>query len=99
MREFVLLNPGPANTTEAVRRALVTPDLCHREEEFFAVMREVREELTRLAGGEGTHRTVVLTGSGTAALEATICSVIEEGRALLVVDNGVYGDRIRRMAE
>ena len=99
MREFVLLNPGPANTTETVRRALVTPDLCHREEEFFAVMREVREELTRLAGGEGTHRTVILTGSGTAALEATICSVIEEGRALLVIDNGVYGDRIRRMAE
>ena len=99
MKEFVLLNPGPANTTETVRQALVTPDLCHREEEFFAVMREVREELARLAGGEGTHRTVILTGSGTAAVEATICSVVEEGRALLVIDNGVYGDRMRRMAE
>jgi len=99
MSDFVLLNPGPANTTETVRRALVTPDLCHREAEFFAVMREVREELCRLAGGEGTHRTVILTGSGTAAVEATICSVIEEGRSLLVIENGVYGDRIRRMAE
>lgn len=99
MREFVLLNPGPANTTETVRRALVTPDLCHREEEFFAVMREVRGALVRLAGGEGTHRAVMVTGSGTAAVEATICSVVEEGRTLLVVDNGVYGDRMRRIAE
>jgi 2-aminoethylphosphonate-pyruvate transaminase len=99
MKEFTLLNPGPANTTETVRRALVTPDLCHREVEFFGVMREIREELTRLAGGEGSHRAVILTGSGTAAVEATICSVLEEGRGLLVIDNGVYGDRIRRMAE
>ena len=29
--EWILLNPGPANTTASVKQALVTPDLCHRE--------------------------------------------------------------------
>jgi aspartate aminotransferase-like enzyme len=53
-QEWVLLNPGPGNTTRAVREALVTPDLCHREAEFFAVMRECREALARLRG-EAMH--------------------------------------------
>ncbi len=46
-REWVLLNPGPANTSLRVRRALLTPDLCHREPEFFQVMRDCRERLVR----------------------------------------------------
>jgi len=34
-RPWVLLKAGPANTTTTVRQALMTPDLCHREPEFF----------------------------------------------------------------
>ena len=48
-REWILLNPGPANTSRSVREALVMPDLCHREPEFFEMMRECRE-LPRPAG-------------------------------------------------
>ena len=97
-REWILLNPGPANTSPRVRRALVTPDLCHREPEFFAVMRECRERLVRLAGCADTFAAVLLTGSGTAAVEATVCSVVPPDRSLLVVSNGVYGDRLVRIA-
>ncbi|MFN3651159.1 MAG: 2-aminoethylphosphonate aminotransferase [Armatimonadota bacterium] len=95
---LILLNPGPAGTTPTVRQALLTPDLCHREPEFFAVMREVRDQITDLAGGGSEWSTVVFTGSGTAAVEATVTSVVPPDRKLLVIDNGVYGDRIRRMA-
>jgi 2-aminoethylphosphonate aminotransferase len=103
LRQYVLLNPGPACTTPTVRQALVTPDLCHREPEFFQVMREIREDLAELAGG-GTGReaewsTVIFSGSGTAAVEAAVTSVVPTGRSLLVIDNGVYGDRIRQMAQ
>ena len=98
MRDYVLLNPGPANTTRTVREALVTPDLCHREPEFFQVMREVRDEITDLAGGGDEFSTVIFSGSGTAAVEAAICSIPGPDEKLLVVDNGVYGDRIRQIA-
>lgn len=98
-QEWVLLNPGPGNTTRAVREALITPDLCHREPEFFAVMRECREALARLAGGGDAFTAVCLTGSGTAAVEATLCSVIPQDRAVLIVDNGVYGRRMVQMAK
>ena len=98
LKQYVLLNPGPACTTPAVRQALVTPDLCHREPEFYAVMRQVREEIADLAGGGKEWSTVIFSGSGTAAVEATVTSVVPPDRKLLVIDNGVYGDRIRQIA-
>jgi len=97
-REWILLNPGPANTSPRVRQALVMPDLCHREPEFFEVMRDVRQRLVAGLGVASTHAAVLFTGSGTAAVEAAIASVVPPERALLVVDNGVYGDRMRRIA-
>jgi len=98
LKQYVLLNPGPACTTQTVREALLTPDLCHREPEFFAVMRGVRDDLAELAGGGREWSTVLFSGSGTAAVEATVSSVVPPDRGLLVIDNGVYGDRMRRMA-
>jgi 2-aminoethylphosphonate-pyruvate transaminase len=97
-REWILLNPGPANTTRSVREALVMPDLCHRESEFFDVMRECRQRLTRLAGCSERFAAVLFTGSGSAAVEAAVCSALPRDRALLVVSNGVYGDRLVRIA-
>src|SRR2546426_12122825 len=90
-REWPLLTPGPANTTPTVRAALVMPDLCHREPEFFDMMRRCRAELARLAGCGSDWTAVLFTGSGTAAVEAAICSAVPGGRALAVVDN--RGDR------
>src|SRR5262249_31300641 len=98
MREWVLLNPGPANTTTSVRQALVMPDLCHREPECFEMMRSVRQRLVRLSGADDDFTAVVLGGSGTAAVEAAIAPAVPPGRGLLVVDNGVYGDRMARIA-
>jgi 2-aminoethylphosphonate-pyruvate transaminase len=97
-REWILLNPGPANTSRSVREALVMPDLCHREPEFFEMMRECRERLVRLAGCPDRFAAVLFTGSGTAAVEAAVCSAVPKDRALLVVNNGVYGDRLTRIA-
>src|SRR3989442_1442475 len=71
-REWILLNPGPANTTATVRAALVMPDLCHREPEDFDMMRRCRAEVTRLAGCGTDWTTGLFTGSGTAAGQAPL---------------------------
>src|SRR5712691_8640551 len=104
-REWILLNPGPANTTATVRQALVMPDLCHREPEFSQIMRSCRDRLIRLACPGDSARgelardwtAVVFTGSGTAAVEAALASAIPPDGGVLVVDNGVYGDRMLRI--
>ena len=98
-KEWVLLNPGPANTTATVKQALVGPDLCHREPEFFQVMRQCREDLVRLSGAGAGFVAVIFTGSGTAAVEATLCSAIPRDRGVLIVDNGVYGRRMAQIAK
>ena len=90
-REWILLNPGPANTSRSVREALVMADLCHREPEFFEMMGECRERLARLAGCAERFAAVLFSGSGTAAVEAAVCSAVPRERALLIVSNG--GDR------
>jgi 2-aminoethylphosphonate-pyruvate transaminase len=95
---WILLNPGPANTSATVKQALVMDDLCHREPECFEMMRRCRERLVALAGAGSDFTAVLFAGSGTAAVEAAIASAVPAGKALLVVDNGVYGDRIARIA-
>ncbi len=98
-RQPVLLNPGPVNVSKGVRRALIQPDLCHREEEFGRLLTETRRLLLDVLG-TGRHFTAaILTGSGTCALEAAVASSVSARGKLLVIDNGVYGDRIARIAE
>ncbi len=97
-RPWVLLNPGPANTTATVRRALMAPDTCHRETEFFEVMRRCRDKLVRLAGGGPAWSAVLFTGSGTAVVEAAMVSLVPRDRSVLIVNNGVYGDRMLKIA-
>ncbi|MBM3221208.1 MAG: 2-aminoethylphosphonate--pyruvate transaminase [Candidatus Rokubacteria bacterium] len=94
----ILLNPGPANTTATVKQALVMDDLCHREPECFEMIRRCRERLVALAGAGPDFTAVLFAGSGTASVEAAIASAVPPGEALLVVDNGVYGDRVGRIA-
>ncbi len=94
---MILLNPGPVNISERVRQALLGADICHREEEWSELMASIRARLCAAFAPSG-YTAVLLTGSGTAALEAAVASSVETGRALLAVVNGVYGERIARMA-
>jgi 2-aminoethylphosphonate-pyruvate transaminase len=97
-RRLVLLNPGPALTSDAVKRAAAGPDLCHRETEFQELDRRIRVKLRQLAGIDAEWAIALLSGSGTSANEAALRAAVREGRRLLVVVNGVYGERLRETA-
>jgi len=95
----ILLNPGPVNVSPRVTAAQSRGDLCHREPEFQVLLESVRSKLVRTLAPDGDWVAVPLTGSGTLALEAGVTSVVSHGRRMLVVVNGVYGERIREMGE
>jgi 2-aminoethylphosphonate-pyruvate transaminase len=98
-RPMLLLNPGPVTLTPRVRASLAQADLCHRESEFFDLQDEARARLLDVYGLDPQRWTVVLiTGSGTAAVESMIAALVPERGRLLVVDNGVYGERIEQIA-
>ncbi len=98
-RQYTLLNPGPVNVSATVRQALMGPDLCHREPEYGDLQQSIRTRLLSVVGVPGADYTaVLLTGSGTAMVEAAVSSIVSPSGRMLVLRNGVYGDRLAAIA-
>ncbi len=96
---MILLNPGPVNLSDRVRKALLRPDLCHREVEFAQLQQTIRKKLLQVYDlSPDCYGAVLLTGSGTAAMEAMVTSLVPRDGKLLVIENGVYGERLSKIA-
>lgn len=93
---MILLNPGPVNVSDRVRKALAIPDMCHRESECGELIQNVRQKLLQafVPGAESEYTAILLTGSGTAAVEAAVLSCIPMAKRVLTINNGMYGQRI-----
>lgn len=94
-----LLTPGPLTTSRSVKMALLA-DWGSRDIEFRQLVREIREELKRLAGCDQSYECVLMQGSGTFAIEAALGSLAPSRRKkTLVVANGAYGERAALILE
>ena len=96
----ILLNPGPATTSDSVKYAQLVPDICPREKEFGDLISSLRRDLLKVVNAsEKLYTTVLFGGSGTAVMEAVISSVISPSNKLLILVNGAYGRRMCEIAE
>ena len=93
----MLFTPGPLTTSATVKRAMLR-DLGSRDSEFIGIVREIREKLVTLSGGEGDYTAIPMQGSGTFGIEAVIGSTVPPGGKLLVIVNGAYGKRMVKLA-
>ncbi len=94
VRRNILLNPGPATTTDTVKMAQVVPDICPREKEFVSVMREVEEGLLRIVHADSKEYAAVLfCGSGTINMDICLNSLLPENKKILIINNGAYSSR------
>ncbi len=96
---MIILSPGPANISERVRRALTNPDIGHREPEFTTVLQETRSLLLEICGVPQGYSCAVLGGSGTTGIEASITSLCDVTSGVLILSNGVYGERAAQVAQ
>src|SRR5215470_16615266 len=96
--DALLLTPGPLTTSASVKQAMLH-DWGSRDAEFLRINRMVLDKLVELAGGQGTHVTVPVQGSGTFAVEAMITTFVPRAGKLLLLINGAYGQRAKRIAE
>ena len=95
---MLLLNPGPVTLSERVRRSMLKPDLCHREREFFDLQDDARRRLLSTYSLDPSQwNAVLMSASGTAAVESMVAALVPQGGKVLIVENGVYGDRIARI--
>ena len=94
IKRNILLNPGPATTSDSVKLAQVVPDICPREKEFAGMMKTLRSDLLRVVHADPAKYTSVLfCGSGTVNIDVCINSLLPEGKKILVVNNGAYNSR------
>ncbi|NOQ22966.1 MAG: 2-aminoethylphosphonate--pyruvate transaminase [Candidatus Aegiribacteria sp.] len=98
IKRNILLNPGPATTTDTVKYAQVVPDICPREKEFGDIVRELTRDLVKIVHGEDNYDCILFGGSGTSGVEAVISSVVPADKKILVVSNGAYGTRMAAIA-
>jgi aspartate aminotransferase-like enzyme len=82
---------GPVRIHPRVLRAMSMPSVNHRGDFFHGVVAEIRQLLPVLFGAEG--RQLILSGSGTAGLEAMYSSLVPPDGRTLVLTNGNFGDR------
>jgi 2-aminoethylphosphonate-pyruvate transaminase len=94
----ILLNPGPATTTDSVKQAMVVEDICPREKSFGKLLDTIKEDLVKVVHGGAEYIAALFTASGTGGLEAAITSAVPKGKKILIIDNGAYGARMVNIA-
>lgn len=99
MRNYLLLTPGPLSTSETVRQAMLQ-DWCTWDKDYNeGIVTPIRKGLLAIAGlSENEYTTVLLQGSGTYCVEATIGASVKPSDKLLVLANGSYGQRMEEIA-
>ncbi len=93
----LLLGPGPSNAHPRVLQALSTPQVGHLDPTFIALMNEV-QELLRYAWQTDNQLTIPVSGTGSAAMEASLANTVEPQDVVLVGVNGDFGARLVDMA-
>ncbi|MEO2240442.1 MAG: alanine--glyoxylate aminotransferase family protein [Euryarchaeota archaeon] len=96
MEKLVLL-PGPVMVHEDVLLRSAKQVMNHRSEEFEEILRECLELARYVFQTEG--EVAIITGSGTAGMEAAVYSLVEPGEEVVAVVNGKFGERFADIAE
>ena len=99
IKRNILLNPGPATTSDSIKYAMLIPDICPREQEFCDLMNSIKIDLPNIVNGKEDFVAVLFASSGTGGVESAITSAVPEDGKLLVIENGAYGTRICKIAE
>ncbi|KAB0265956.1 2-aminoethylphosphonate--pyruvate transaminase [Microvirga brassicacearum] len=94
----LLLTPGPLTTSKSVK-AVMVHDWGSRDATFLKINEEVLARLPEIIHGEETYVTVPMQGSGTFAVEAMLTSLVPPDGKVLVLINGAYGHRAKRILD
>jgi len=94
----VLLGPGPSNLHPRVFQAMASPILGYLDPDFLKIM-DSTMALLRQVFQTDNEMAITLPGTGTAAMEAAICNVVEAGDEVIVGIHGFFGQRLADIVE
>ena len=93
-----LFGPGPTMVHSRVYDALSKPIVGHLDAYFIQVMSDV-QQLLKTAYGTEEGATLVISGTGSAGMEAAVANFLEPGAKFAVFANGYFSDRLTEMAK
>lgn len=87
------MGPGPSNPYPEATAALGRPMLGHLDPDFLTILDETCERL-RTVFATANERTLPISGTGSAGMEAALVNVVGRGDAVVVGVNGLFGERL-----
>jgi alanine-glyoxylate transaminase/serine-glyoxylate transaminase/serine-pyruvate transaminase len=97
LREVLLMGPGPSCVPPEVYRALSRPTIGHLDPSFIEIMEAIKGLLRQVIQTEN-DLTIPISGTGSAGMETCFVNLIEPGDPVLVLINGVFGQRMTDVA-
>ncbi len=97
MDKWFLLTPGPTPVPSEVLLEMANPIIHHRTDEFKEIFKTVCNDLKYLFQTE--NDVIILSSSGTGAMEASISNLFNEGDKVLIIRAGKFGERWGEIAE
>src|SRR5579863_3186059 len=97
IRKTRLFTPGPTPLLPAAQFAMAAADLHHRTPEFRALFQKVLAQLKVFVGTK--NDVLLLSSSGTGAMEASVSNLTSPGDRVLVLTAGKFGERWRDLAK
>jgi alanine-glyoxylate transaminase / serine-glyoxylate transaminase / serine-pyruvate transaminase len=94
----VLLGPGPSDVSARILHAMAAPTLGHLDPEYLRIMDQTRQMLREVFQTQN-EMTLAISGTGSAGMEACLCNLIEPGDEVIVCVNGVFGGRMKDVAQ
>lgn len=94
----LLCGPGPGNAHPRVHAAMSLPQIGHLDPAFISMMETIKDML-RYTWQTNNKFTIPVSGTGSAAMEACMANLVEDGDKVLVGINGYFGPRLADMAE
>ncbi len=97
MEETLLMIPGPTKVAPRVLKSMSEAIMNHRSAEFAEILTETTEMMSEVF--QTQNQSYLITGSGTAAMEAAVANILNKGDKILNVVGGKFGQRFAQIAE
>ena len=97
IRKTRLFTPGPTPLLPAAQFAMAAADIHHRTAEFRALYTRVLAQLKEFVGTK--NDVIILSSSGTGAMEASVSNLTSPGDRVLVLTAGKFGERWSALAK
>ncbi|HET6730994.1 MAG TPA: alanine--glyoxylate aminotransferase family protein [Nitrososphaeraceae archaeon] len=90
--EYLVMLPGSTNVPARVMNAMLSPIINHRSDDFRGLYRSIVEKTQRVF--QTQNDIILLTASGTGAVEASVVNLVKKGDNVIIPVNGEFGGRL-----